>query len=95
MHRSVARASSPRRCPCGAVLHYPDTAIERFVRRQIRRFGTAIVIQTPDGTWRVPVHYLALHGGFRPSAMRGHAIFYGWDMVDCDGTRKGVRDATA
>jgi hypothetical protein len=50
------------RCPCGRPLHYTDPATAAFVREMIRRFGDTVKVTAVGRTWRVPRHYLALHG---------------------------------
>jgi len=50
------------RCHCGRPLHYRVPEIEQAMRRLVERFGPNVVVETPDGRWRVPRHYIALHG---------------------------------
>jgi len=56
------RTDVQERCACGRPLHYGDPAIERAVRVLIARHGEHIPVTTPEGTWAVQRHYIALHG---------------------------------
>ncbi len=50
-------------CACGQPLHYSDPATQRAVEGVIRLKGDSCqMIITPRGKWRVPIHYIALHG---------------------------------
>jgi len=51
-------------CPCGKPLHYSNPSTQALVERMISLLGPTIkVTRTQDGrTWRVPRHYIALHG---------------------------------
>jgi hypothetical protein len=49
-------------CPCGLPLHYTDPVVERLVRTLVRDLGEFVTVKTPEGSWRVSRHYLALHG---------------------------------
>ena len=50
-------------CHCGKPLHYTDPNIQRDVERLIAQLGEKIIVKTSDGrSWRVPRHYIALHG---------------------------------
>ena len=51
-----------RLCPCGRPLHYRDSKTETMMKFMVRLCGPTITVTTPDGTWRVPRHYIALHG---------------------------------
>jgi hypothetical protein len=50
------------RCPCGRPLHYTDPVVEQDVRYLVAAYGHNIVVETPEGRWYVPRHYIALHG---------------------------------
>lgn len=51
-------------CACGQPLHYGDPKIEALVRRMIREADgdSYVTVSTPQGSWRVQRHYIALHG---------------------------------
>jgi hypothetical protein len=50
-------------CSCGRPLHYSDPAIQRLVEDLILTQGDLVTIVVAGvGTWRVPRHYIALHG---------------------------------
>lgn len=68
-------------CPCGQPLHYRTAEIRAYMARQIRRFGPTVVVETTEGTWLVPRHFLALHT-FRPWELQTLAAQHGWTRVD-------------
>lgn len=49
-------------CPCGLPLHYTVPVIQETVEKMIAERGDTVLVTTPGGTWRVPRHYIALHG---------------------------------
>lgn len=49
-------------CACGQPLHYPDPAIREKVEQIVENLGPFVHVTTPEGTWRVQRHYIALHG---------------------------------
>lgn len=49
-------------CACGEPLHYSDPKTESQVRTVVERMGPNIRVNTPDGVYEVPRHYIALHG---------------------------------
>lgn len=49
-------------CHCGRPLHYTDPTIEGWVRGLVTLRGALMEVTTPEGTWLVPRHYIALHG---------------------------------
>jgi hypothetical protein len=50
------------RCPCGHPLHYTRPESRAFVENLIAELGPDMLITTPEGSWLVPRHYVALHG---------------------------------
>jgi hypothetical protein len=50
------------RCLCGRPLHYKNAYERRQVERIIDRFGEFINVKAGAKTYRVPRHYIALHG---------------------------------
>lgn len=49
-------------CPCGQPLHYTDRLTFLQVQRLVDELGEYTNVTTPDGTWSVSRHYIALHG---------------------------------
>lgn len=49
-------------CACGRPVHYLNPDLQAIVEAIIASLGSEIVVTTPDGSWKVPRHYLALHG---------------------------------
>ena len=53
-------------CHCGKPLHYTDPEIQRAVEKLIEQLGETVKVTLMDDgrerTWRVPRHYIALHG---------------------------------
>jgi len=50
-------------CHCGKPLHYTDNRVKSFIQRMIKDCGEYIVVTLMGGTsYRVPRHYIALHG---------------------------------
>jgi len=59
----VGRLLRPRaRCACGRPLHYSSPAVEQAMRQVVAQLGERTRVTTPDGTFLVPRHYVALHG---------------------------------
>lgn len=49
-------------CVCGKPLHYVDKKLEKIVNEYCEQFGPYINVIVDGRTWRVPRHYIALHG---------------------------------
>jgi hypothetical protein len=49
-------------CACGKPLHYSNPELLAAMEALITRLGPEIVVTTPTGSWKVPRHYIALHG---------------------------------
>lgn len=50
-------------CWCGRPLHYKNKSDKQMVEGVVSRFGEYINVQVEDDkTYRVPRHYIALHG---------------------------------
>ena len=68
-------------CDCGKPLHYSRQQTRAQVELLIATLGPAQVITIPnDGSWRVPRHYIALHG-IKADEIRALAQQYGWEEV--------------
>lgn len=51
------------KCFCGEPLHYSDKEVEDYMRKLVAEKGEFITIKIMDGfSYRVPRHYIALHG---------------------------------
>lgn len=64
-------------CGCGQPLHYTSPDTQRAVERLVDELGPDVTITTPEGSWRVPRHYIALHG-IEALALPTLADRYGW-----------------
>lgn len=66
-------------CDCGRPLqlHYSDPRNLRAIEALIADLGLTVVLHVSKGSWRVPRHYIALHG-IRPSELPELAKKYGW-----------------
>lgn len=53
---------SEKLCHCGKPLHYTDPAARSQVEQLIKQLGEFIEVHVNGITWRVPRHYIALHG---------------------------------
>ncbi len=49
-------------CPCGQPLHYTSPLVAAYVHALVEQLGEFVTVTTPEGSWRVSRHYLALHG---------------------------------
>lgn len=49
-------------CHCGQPLHYTSLYVKGLVEEMIRLHGPTILVTIEGRTWKVPRHYIALHG---------------------------------
>lgn len=49
-------------CHCGKPLHYSDANIQRVIEGFVREFGEYLTVTVDGRSFRVPRHYIALHG---------------------------------
>ena len=49
-------------CHCGRPLHYRDRETKLLAQLLIELRGEFVIVETPEGRWWVPRHYIALHG---------------------------------
>lgn len=49
-------------CGCGKPLHYADPQKRLYVEEQITRVGPDVVVTVGERQWKVPRHFIALHG---------------------------------
>lgn len=53
----------PELCHCGKPLHYPNPETQQEVQAIVDRMGSLVEVVGPDDRrWKVPRHYIALHG---------------------------------
>lgn len=64
-------------CSCGRPLHYTDPAIEARVSALVESLGPDVVVEAEGVEYRVPRHYIALHGIKAPD-LPDLALDYGW-----------------
>lgn len=55
-------AHDAHRCPCGRPLHYGDPHNEELVSEMVANHGDAVKVVIGGRAWKVPRHYIALHG---------------------------------
>ena len=68
-------------CPCGKPLHYSNISTKLYVEDLIAQLGETQIVTTPDGSWVVPRHYIALHG-MTPSGLPALAEKLGFRRVE-------------
>lgn len=51
-----------KKCACGEPLHYSSPELQIVVEACIGELGETIDVIVPSGRFRVPRHYIALHG---------------------------------
>jgi hypothetical protein len=49
-------------CHCGLPLHYTDNKFKTMVDEMVKNYGSTIEVVSMDKTYRVPRHFIALHG---------------------------------
>jgi len=81
---------SDDRCACGEPLHYRDDRTRAEVEKLVAELGETVLITTRDGTWKVPRHYIALHG-IKAWELPYLAGTYGWQKVE-EGDFRGHHD---
>lgn len=68
-------------CPCGKPLHYSDPRIRTIVDSMIELHGRTVRVQAPGGlAFKVPRHYIALHG-IKGADLRSLAATYGFEVA--------------
>lgn len=67
------------RCPCGP-LHYENPSDEAQIMALIRQFGPVVPVPASTCIYRVPRHWLALHGRPTPAEIHELAARYGWEQ---------------
>jgi hypothetical protein len=65
------------RCDCGRPLHYTDAKQFDVVDKLVEQLGPTVLISLDEGAWRVPRHYVALHG-LAARELPALAKRYGW-----------------
>ena len=69
-------------CACGQRLHYSDPAKQKLVEQIIRIAGPMVTITNSENgrSWRVPRHFIALHG-IKMIEMPQVATKYGFEEI--------------
>jgi hypothetical protein len=49
-------------CACGQPLHYTDAKHYALVQEMVEAFGETVIVTVNGHGYRVPRHYIALHG---------------------------------
>lgn len=71
-------------CACGKPLHYLNPHNQRMVEEFVRDLGETLLISVGRRTWRVPRHYIALHG-LKAVDLPVIATEYGFEEVEHGG----------
>lgn len=53
---------APTMCHCGQPLHYTDALMQLLVEVMVMELGETMVVTVNGRHWKVPRHYVALHG---------------------------------
>lgn len=74
-------------CHCGQPLHYSDPAVQAVVERMIEKLGEMTIIAVEGRVWRVPRHYIALHG------LEGAQVEHlGFEEIESDTGRVNIQN---
>lgn len=70
------------RCACGRPLHYTDPYVRAIVEELIADLGPDITVRELETgrAWRIPRHYIALHG-IKRGELRDLATRFGFTEV--------------
>ncbi len=49
-------------CHCGKPLHYANPVVQGMVERMVAELGETVTVQMDGRKWKVPRHFIALHG---------------------------------
>lgn len=72
-------ADTTELCGCGEPLHYTDRVVEAQVRALVDELGELVTVTAAgQGSYRVPRHYIALHG-LAAEDVAMLAELYGWE----------------
>lgn len=78
----MRRVEPDELCACGLPLHYKDDDSRAMIEDYVRRLGPLMDITVMGkGTWRVPRHFIALHG-FKAADVEKLAERYGFERVE-------------
>lgn len=64
-------------CSCGRLLHYEDPATRTLMDKMVEKFGPLTTVVVGDRSYRVPRHYIALHG-LKAWEVPQLAVRFGW-----------------
>jgi hypothetical protein len=71
-------------CACGKPLHYLNPTARRITEESIAIHGPYVTVTvTGKGSWKVPRHYIALHGLYAPE-LEELAQKYGFEKVSSE-----------
>jgi hypothetical protein len=75
----IGTSNCSQRCHCGLPLHYSDPDVRDAVERCIQEKGEFVTVTVCGRSWRVPRHYIALHGlkGAEVASLGFEEIHYG------------------
>ena len=68
-------------CACGKPLHYTNSELEKIMRMMVEQKGETITVTVGDRSWRVPRHFIALHGIDKGSELPELAAKYGFEEI--------------
>ena len=54
--------SAPEKCACGLPLHYHNPEVQCMITKLVETLGPDVPVIWQGRTWRVPRHFIALHG---------------------------------
>lgn len=72
--------SASERCACGLLLHYSNPDIQRMITKMIAELGPDVPVVWQSRTWRIPRHFIALHG-LKAQELPELAVKYGFPEV--------------
>jgi hypothetical protein len=68
-------------CPCGRPLHYANPIARTMVEGVIAGLGPTVDVLVGERGWKVPRHYIALHG-VHGRDLPALAEQHGWEKVE-------------
>lgn len=69
-----------KRCACGKPLHYSDPKLQAMVTAMCRTLGENATVNSAQGSWLIPRHFIALHS-WDPDDTPKLAARYGFRQV--------------
>ena len=68
-------------CACGKPLHYTDRTRRSLVEETISRMGPLVTVTCGTRSWKVPRHFIALHGLVAAAELPELAKKYGFEEI--------------